>query len=147
MYLDVFNLEAVCKQGSGEIRFPLKPMPPWEKLCWKMPGGEVVPTDLDIKYFNTIMKKPAARASLGRKDEKTQEEKEHEEEEAGAGEGEEEEHMEEDTAEEEEEEEEEEGKDKDNEVEVKEEVEKQKEPPKMRALKKSFSNVLLSAEC
>ena len=133
MYLDVFNLEAVCKQGSGEIRFPLKPMPPWEKLCWKMPGGEVVPTDLDIKYFNTVMKKPAARANLAKR-EKMQEnkEEEHESEESEAGEGEEEEDDAGDNAEEEGEESEE-GKGCE---EKEEEVKNQRGPAKMRAVKK-----------
>ena len=62
-----------------EVRFPLKPQPPLQRLCWQMPGGKVVPTELDIKYYHTLMKRPAARPKIVEAQKKKDEEEEEEE--------------------------------------------------------------------
>ena len=86
LYYDVYSLQAVCLQQKKEVRFELRPMPGREKLCWQV-GGQTIQSEVPVKYYKTLMKRPAVTSMLEQKDgkqdgkheEKKDEDRKHEE--------------------------------------------------------------------
>ena len=58
MYEDIFKLEAVCRDVSGERRFPLIAKPPRMHLCWEPSPGVIMESQVPVQL--AVRSKPAA---------------------------------------------------------------------------------------
>ena len=126
LYYDLYSLEAICRLGGKEKKYPLVVKAGKSVLVWEAEPGKMVDSTIPLTYKASLMKRPAAAAAAkaastsapaveaaqqlskeaGEENEEEEvdkgEEEEHEEEEEELEEGEEEDPQEEEEAEEEE---------------------------------------------
>ena len=75
LYIDMYNLQAVCKKDQKEVKYPLVERPGKKNLCWQPMEGVWLESRVPLTFQKALAKRPAGAAMIRQREREQEQDK------------------------------------------------------------------------